>query len=58
MPAAILFLMGKKGKLSFITDLLYSSMNFIILMSTVSFGEFRIQVPENANSIGLNNKGN
>lgn len=49
---------GKKGKLSFITDLLYSSMNFIILVSTVSFGEFRIQIPENANSTGLNNKRN
>lgn len=58
MPAAILFLMIKiKGKLSFIADLLYSSINFIILVFHVLIREFRIQVPENADSAGLTNKG-
>lgn len=58
MPAAILFLMIKiKGKLSFIADLLYPSINFITLVSHVLIREFRIQVPGNADSAGLTNKG-
>lgn len=58
MPAAILFLMEKrKRKLPFIADLLYSSINLIILVSYVSFREFRLQAPEKANSTGLNNEG-
>lgn len=58
MPAALLFLMEKrKGKLPFIVDLCYSSINFIILVSCVLIREFELQAPENANSTGLNNKG-
>lgn len=58
MPAALMFLMEKrKGKLPFIVDLRYSSINFIILVSCVLIREFELQAPENANSTGLNNKG-